>query len=76
MNKLCYNCRFSKHPNWAVMLPSFIVCEHPDGIEIGRIDVLRASSKYCGPRPKWFEPKHSNATKMRSPKNKPVNHAG
>lgn len=52
--KNCRDCKYSKHPDWDILMPSFICCTHPEGEEIGRIDVLRRSDRYCGPEAKWF----------------------
>lgn len=60
--KSCRDCRYALHPDWAEMLPFFLICTHPKTINsssaCGRIDVQRnlKGGDFCGPEGKWWEP--------------------
>ena len=55
--KKCSDCRFRQHPEWAVLIPGFMICINPKAGELGRLDLQRVSKgdEFCGPEGKWWE---------------------
>ena len=58
MNK-CKTCKWCQHPEWAVLIPGFMICVHVNAGDTGRLDVQRLldDNKHCGKSAKWWEAK-------------------
>ena len=70
MSKLsppCTTCLYYTHPEWAVLIPNYMICSNPKADGVGRIDILRAKVERttrrtaiidsCGPEGSWWEGK-------------------
>jgi len=57
MNKLCAECRYCQHPEWAMLMPGYKICGHDRADDTGRLDIQRTvnDDKHCGPEGKWWE---------------------
>jgi hypothetical protein len=57
MDKNCSNCKYCQHPEWAILVPGFMICVHTKVNDVGRLDVQRVmdDDEHCGPTAKWWE---------------------
>jgi len=57
--KKCKTCKHCSHPEWAVLIPGYMICIHPNAEGSGRLDVQRLldDDLHCGKSAKWWEPK-------------------
>jgi len=55
----CRECRYCQHPEWAVLIPGYMICVHPKAGETGRLDLQRLldDDNHCGKSVKWWESK-------------------
>jgi hypothetical protein len=59
--KTCKSCTYRQHPTWAILIPGYMICNHPKST-VGRLDIERMmnDNEHCGPDAKWWEEKNDN----------------
>jgi hypothetical protein len=59
LDRLCKDCKWRQHPEWAMLLPGFMICVNDNAGEVKRLDIQRTckGDAYCGTEGKWWEKK-------------------